>query len=225
MHDVSGGKWLNPEARSSRIRVLYRGGACAVAALAAIVLALTVGARGQDGSTLVRTPVGSEPPPISSPAASEFDQRCATEGELSVVETLLRLRRALGSPIDQASIAAGATEEDFIDALRRIAISSRQHDHNTRSESLAPETGARREPTGSVLAGGFKSQIIQLRLIARQLEQCAADLEDLARYADADDLRHLAARLRQAARPPYPEAEQAAREAAEHALQTALRRE
>ncbi|GIW94574.1 MAG: hypothetical protein KatS3mg110_2615 [Pirellulaceae bacterium] len=174
------------------------------------------------GPGLQKSP--QDPPPINS--ASEADESANKAGDIdqTLIDTLLRLRRTFGNTWAESNLAADTTDQDFVEALRKVRAS---WSNASGTASTTPHPAAASSQPACSCSGLLprNARVAQIRHIARQLEQCAADLEDLEVYADADDLRHLAARLRESVRLPDPASEEAAREAAVHALRATLRRE
>lgn len=153
------------------------------------------------------------------------------------IDTLVRLRRLLGNPFAGTCFESDSGDQEFRNALERTIRQGGSCFERTVRQGGGCETSNRgvSNPHGSQiakwLAGGTAETFPSvdsresIRRVARQLDQLAADLEDIDRYGDADELRQVASRLRQSVRYADRAAETSAAEAAVSALRHALRQE
>ncbi|MFO7906116.1 MAG: hypothetical protein ACQESR_28790 [Planctomycetota bacterium] len=118
-----------------------------------------------------------------------------------------------------ADLGSPAAEEEFLEALRAIAARDREKGMRTDLPPSVDEKPSRGRPIhGERPVSTDSGLAATLRLAARQLDTKAADLEDERRYAEADEYRSLAHRLRTQARilaPAISPARSASRAAAE----------
>ncbi|MFP6620292.1 MAG: hypothetical protein VB877_13170 [Pirellulaceae bacterium] len=125
----------------------------------------------------------------------------------AIVNDILRLRKQFGNPLSGTLLQeplpapgknAGAektvapTDQSFIQALNQV----RQAGKRSPIRPLAPESS----PASPVTAAPLQTQLSPLQQALRQswllLDQRAAELEDLANYREADQLRELSQKIR-----------------------------
>ena len=125
----------------------------------------------------------------------------------AIVTDILRLRKQFGNPLSgtllQEPLPASATnapvdktveptEQSFIQALNKV----RQSEKPVPTKALAPES----IPARPVSVTPFHVQLSPLQQALRQswllLDQRAAELEDMASYQEADQLRELSHKIR-----------------------------
>jgi hypothetical protein len=180
----------------------------------------------------------------SLPQATRQTACVVCDDEQSPLSIIVELRRRFGNPFEGTQLQDESVgEASFAEALRRAA---RETTHPTADRierrSFSSDTPLRarlfieHNPAQNIPQSAFAGfspsqlphsgpQVAQMRRVARELDQLAADLEEMECYAQADELRDIAHRLRQAVRGIDHAAYQQAEEAAVSALRNALRRE
>jgi hypothetical protein len=147
------------------------------------------------------------PEPANQPARSPKVEATPDIPPPAIVTDILRLRKQFGNPLSgtllQEPLPAPATngpadktveptEESFIQALNQV----RQSEKPVPTKALAPES----IPTRPVIATPLHVQLSPLQQALRQswllLDQRAAELEDMANYQEADQLRELSHKIR-----------------------------
>ncbi len=129
--------------------------------------------------------LGEEPGAADPPAQRQTPER--SEAPEALVQELIQLRRELGSDILAGSVLDdGQAEEEFAGSLRTVI-------------GLPPADGAA-VPAPSP-ADSKQTIVTTVRQESARLDQLAHELECSRAYEQADRLRAIAQRLREAARP------------------------
>ena len=157
---------------------------------------------------LVSLAAADQPPkPVSQPADPPAVEATPDMPPPAIVTDILRLRKQFGNPLSgtllqeplpapgknaRAEKTVAPTEQSFIQALNQV----RQAEKPSPIRPLAPESS----PASPVTAAPLQTQLSPLQQALRQswllLDQRAAELEDLANYREADQLRELSQKIR-----------------------------
>jgi hypothetical protein len=157
---------------------------------------------------LVSLAAADQPPePANQPAGPPAVEATPDIPPPAIVTDILRLRKQFGNPLSgtllQEPLPAPATnapadktveptEQSFIQALNQV----RQSEKPGPTRAIAPES----IPASPVIATPLHVQLSPLQQVLRQswhlLDQRAAELEDLANYQEADQLRELSHKIR-----------------------------
>ena len=157
---------------------------------------------------LVGLAAANQPPkPVSQPADSPAVEATPDIPPPAIVTDILRLRKQFGNPLSgtllqesppvpakntRAGKTVKPTEQSFIQALNQVR----------QAEKPAPISppAAESSPASVVTVVPLQTQLSPLQQALRQswllLDQRAAELEDLANYQEADQLRELSQKIR-----------------------------
>jgi hypothetical protein len=131
-----------------------------------------------------------EPAPAVSPRVAPREGR--PTADRATREAILDLRQALGNPLSGTALE-GADSEEFAEALARVREEIAAHSSHDFEHAAAPATEATSQPLAM-------EQLLELRRVARSIDELASDLEDACVYTHADQLRELSRELREPAR-------------------------
>ncbi|MDE0735651.1 MAG: hypothetical protein OSB47_07500 [Pirellulaceae bacterium] len=157
---------------------------------------------------LVSLVAADQPPrPVNQPAGSPAVEATPDIPPPEIVIDILRLRKQFGNPLSgtllqeplpvpgknaRAEKSVEPTEQSFIQALNQV----RQAERPGPIRALAPESS----PASPVTVASLPTQRSPLQQALRKswllLDQRAAELEDLANYQEADQLRELSQKIR-----------------------------
>ncbi len=165
------------------------------------------------------TPFQAAPKPVTPVQAAPDTEGT---GEVAIIT---RLRKQFGDPLANTTLGA-TSDSDFAQAVSDVSSTARPAIPVpvpvSPSKVLVPEQSPWAVTSAPLTVEArpaiTAADVSSLRDSARQLERTAATLEDLGRYADADGLRELAARLRAAAREVDATASHTARTVVRQAL-------
>ena len=157
---------------------------------------------------LIRLAAADQPPESAKqPARSPAAKATPDIPPPAIVTDILRLRKQFGNPLSgtllQEPLPASATnapadktveptEQSFIQALNKV----RQSEKPVPTKALAPESIPARPVSGTPLHVQLSPLQQALRQSWRLLDQRAAELEDMASYQEADQLRELSHKIR-----------------------------